>query len=224
MPAVLLCFIWGIKLFSNTKRTVFLVVLVFLAGCSTLFTGKAQEVTFRSEPEGATVTVTGKILGRTPLTTMIPKNKNQVLTFELEGYKTFTTQLSTSLEGWFWGNIVIGGLFGSTTDSATGAMHHYTPDQYFITLVPEKATPLYISGGRVKIKELLVGFGNEIRFELSQGSGEYLQALISLIGQDDGDNEATIKVLRKLAEQNLDDLDFAGQIIDFYDITRTEHE
>ena len=192
--------------------------VLLLTGCATLFTGKSQEVTFRSEPEGATVTVTGKILGRTPLTTMIPKDKNQVLTFELDGYKPFTTQLSTQLEGWFWGNIVIGGFFGSTTDSATGAMHHYSPDQYFVTLVSETGTPLSATGNRVKIKEMLVGFGDEIRLELSQGSGEHLQALLSAIGQPDDNSEATIKVLQKLAEKNPDDLDFAEKIVDLYDI------
>lgn len=87
------------------------------SGCATIVSGTDQKLTFDSEPEGATVTVAGRVLGKTPLTVEVDKDKNLALTFEKEGYKTYTTQLSTSLEPWFWGNIVIGGLVGSTTDS-----------------------------------------------------------------------------------------------------------
>ncbi len=39
-------------------------------------------MTFNSEPDGATVIVAGKTLGKTPLTVKVPKDKNMSLTFE----------------------------------------------------------------------------------------------------------------------------------------------
>ena len=63
---------------------------------------------------------------------------------------------------WFFGNIVIGGLLGSTTDGVSGAINEFSPDQYFVTLSPN--TPFGISTSKPrKIKELVVAFGSDIR-------------------------------------------------------------
>ena len=35
------------------------------------------------------------------------------------------TVVNSHIEPWFWGNILSGGVFGSTTDSSTGAMWKY---------------------------------------------------------------------------------------------------
>lgn len=189
-----------------------------IAGCASIITGTEQSVTFNSEPEGATVIVAGKIYGKTPLTTKIPKDKNMVLSFEKDGYKPFTTQLSTTLQGWFWGNIVIGGLLGSTTDSASGAMHQYTPDQYFITLVPDKAFGAVHASNSRRIKELFVTMGSDIRVQLATGGGEVLDQVISLLDPDaDPDSRAMmIGVLDRFAAETPDDLQLAQKAIDFY--------
>ena len=42
---------------------------------------------------------------------------------------------------WFWGNILFGGVFGSTTDGLSGSVHEYSPSQFFITLVPMTGSP-----------------------------------------------------------------------------------
>jgi len=115
---------------------VILLCLLFIQACATIISGKSQEMTFTSEPEGVTVTVVGRAIGKTPCTVRLDKEKGRTVTFEKEGYKPRTMALTTTLDSWFWGNIVLGGLIGSTTDGISGAVHEYSPSQYFITLSP----------------------------------------------------------------------------------------
>ncbi|MFK5895069.1 MAG: PEGA domain-containing protein [Pseudomonadota bacterium] len=203
------------------KKLYFLVAAVFttmfIVGCASIVTGTDQNVTFNSEPDGATVTVAGKVIGKTPLSVQIDKGKLQSLTFEKEGYKTHSTQLTTTITGWFWGNIICCGLLGSTTDGVSGAMIEFSPDQYFITLTPKGAYGLSTSRPR-KIKELVIAFSDEVRFELASGGGEHTKAILAVLDINGSEKNTTIKVLNKLAFKNKNDLDFAKSIIDFYDI------
>ena len=107
------------------------------SGCATIVSGTDQNVSFDSEPEGATVRVAGKVIGQTPVSTRLDKNSDQTVSFEMDGYRTVSKSLTTKTDAWFFGNIIIGGLFGSTTDYASGAIHEYSPDQYFVTLPPK---------------------------------------------------------------------------------------
>jgi hypothetical protein len=195
----------------------FIVGTAFLAsGCATIVGGGSkQQVTFNSEPADATVTVQGKVLGKTPLTVQVDRAKNMAVTVEKEGYKTFTTQLSTRLNGWFWGNIVIGGLLGSTTDGASGAIHEYSPDQYFVTLVPNKPYGLEPSATR-DIKLLMVGSGAEVRKQLANGQGEYVDSLLTLLAVQEPDRPQAIQALNKIAANTADDVEFSNKVIEIY--------
>ena|SRR5213594_3841211 len=115
------------------NRILVVPLVAVLAGCASIISGKTQTVSFQSTPGGATITINGAVIGVTPLSTMIQKKTDQALTVSKEGYKTFTTQMTTSLDPWFWGNIVIGGVLGSVTDAVTEAMHEYAPGQYLVT-------------------------------------------------------------------------------------------
>ncbi|MCZ7627552.1 MAG: PEGA domain-containing protein [Candidatus Methylomirabilis sp.] len=95
---------------KEARLAALLFALVALAGCASIVSGRTQEVSFTSNPEGATVTVNGRIIGKTPLTANLQREKGQSLAFSKEGYKTLSREFETDLNGWFWGNIVIGGL------------------------------------------------------------------------------------------------------------------
>lgn len=202
----------------NIKKIALVVgMLLLVAGCATIVTGTSDTITFNSEPEGATVTVAGRVIGKTPVSVVIDKDTNQAVTFEKEGYKTFTTQLSTTTNPWFFGNIVIGGLLGSTTDGVSGAIIEYSPDQYFATLTPE--VPFGINNNLPRrVKEVVVAFGDDIRAELAAGSGPYTTELLGLLGVATENHEASTRVLASLASQSEDNLEFAESIIEFYEL------
>ncbi len=194
-----------------------LVVIGSISGCASIVSGRDQTLTFNSEPDGATVTVAGRTVGKTPLSVQINKGKQQSLTFEKEGYKTYTTQLSTTMDSWFWGNILIGGVLGSTTDGMSGAINEFSPDQYFVTLTPNNGHGLSTSKSR-KIKELIIAFGDDIRRELVSGGGESTDAILAVLETEPADKDTTLIVLEKFANQNSNDLELATSIIKFYDI------
>jgi hypothetical protein len=58
------------------------------------------------------------------------------VTVRKDGFKERTVQLATEVEGSFWGNIIIGGLPGSSTDYGTGAMYKYAPNVIQVDLEP----------------------------------------------------------------------------------------
>jgi len=125
---------------KNVLALLLAVTVILSTGCASVVSGTDQKLTFNSEPEESTVAVSGRVLGKTPLTVPVDRGSNQSITFEKEGYKTYTAQLSTTTNPWFFGNIVLGGLVGSTTDGVSGAIHEFSPDQYFVTLKPDTPT------------------------------------------------------------------------------------
>lgn len=194
--------------------------IALTTGCASIVKGTDQKLTFDSEPDGATVSVSGRVLGKTPLTASVDRASNQAFTFEKDGYETHTSQLSTTTNPWFFGNIVLGGLIGSTVDGVSGAIHQYSPDQYFITLTAESPAERISSSDPRRIKELVFAFSGKLRKQLAGGEGEIVDTLLSLIDAEDGegDKQTTIRALNKLALNNSDDLEFAEKIIAFYGV------
>ncbi|WP_298448829.1 PEGA domain-containing protein [uncultured Marinobacter sp.] len=202
----------------NYPLLVTLAAIAFLSsGCASVVSGTDQNLTFNSEPEDATVTVSGRVLGKTPLTVPVDRGSNQSITFEKEGYKTYTAQLSTTTNPWFFGNIVIGGLLGSTTDGVSGAIHEFSPDQYFVTLKPDTPTGISTSKPR-QIKEIIIAFSGEFRHQLASGGGEKVDTIMHLLGIDDSQEDTTIRALNQLALANENDLELAKMIIEIYDV------
>ena len=165
------------------KNSLLILSVLFLSSsCATIMTGKTQEVTFDSEPQGAEVAVNGRVIGKTPTTIQLDKKKDQTVSFKLEGYKTQTRTLETKVNAWFMGNIVLGGFIGSTTDGITGGMHEYSPNQYYITLSKDKNVSTTIFGSKkAKVKEFIVVSYRSLMVDLSRGKGDYLDSLLSML-------------------------------------------
>lgn len=121
---------------------------------------------------------TTRILGKTPLTVELDKEEHQSVVLSKDGYKPVTVQLTTTLDSWFWGNIVFGGVIGSTTDTVSGATHEYSPSQFFVTLTStggstiENAT---LKSQREKAKEFIVLNYKNLMTDVHQGTGENLR-------------------------------------------------
>lgn len=195
-----------------------LAAMAFLStGCASVVTGADQKLTFNSEPDEAVVTVSGRVLGKKPLTVAVDRGSNQTITFEKEGYKTHTAQLSTTTNPWFFGNFVLGGLVGSTTDGLSGAIHEFSPDQYFVTLRPDTPTGVSTSKPR-QIKEIVIAFSGELRHQLASGGGEKVDTILHLLEIDSAEKETTIQALNQIALANQNDLELANTIIEIYEV------
>ncbi|OAI48706.1 hypothetical protein AYO43_11105 [Nitrospira sp. SCGC AG-212-E16] len=131
------------KMYYRLPAIFALLVTPMLAlGCASIIEGKSQAVTFNSEPAGAQIVINGIPMGVTPATISLRKSDydNATVQFKKEGYHDQQASLHTKVTGWFWGNILSGGLFGSSTDAISGAMWEYSPDKYFVTMPPVTAS------------------------------------------------------------------------------------
>jgi hypothetical protein len=190
--------------------------IVGLFGCATIVSGKSQELSFTSEPEEATVTAGGRVLGKTPLTLQLEKKSGQILTFEKEGYKPQTMQLSMRMDGLFLGNILLGGLIGTTIDGITGAVHEYSPSQYYVTLVPESSGPMGPIGDKAEAKVFIVAGYKSIIEELHSGKAEYLSSLFTLLKIPEGKQDEAIDKIRSLSELYPSIPEFAERVASYY--------
>lgn len=118
------------KLFTPVALSVLL-----LGGCASIVGDSSYPVAIKSTPEGATFEVrdsTGKVLhtGTTPETVTLKSGEGYfdgaeyVIAFNKEGHEPHEVKLDSSLSGWYWGNIIFGGLIGMLiVDPITGAMY-----------------------------------------------------------------------------------------------------
>jgi len=131
---------------SKIKVAIAFLCIAFLAtGCATIIGGGGtQDLNFASNPAGAEIYMgklsKGKVVGLvntgqvTPYTLTVSR-KNAVVILKKEGYQDTNIILKKTVNGWFFGNIIIGGLLGSSIDSSTGAINRYDSDNLFLEMV-----------------------------------------------------------------------------------------
>lgn len=197
------------------KNSICLLLCLVLTGCASIVKGRYQEVSFQSMPDEVTVIIDGRTMGKTPLTTNLLKNSGQIVVFEKDGYKPLTMSLEKRMSGWFWGNLVFGGVLGSTTDATTGAINEYSPSQYMITLQPVASNQITSAVQKPqvdRIKEfIIVGYTN-IRTDLNSGSGQYLNSLLQLLKVEVNKRKEVTARLKGLADTYPNVLEFAEQV------------
>jgi hypothetical protein len=108
-----------------------LIVWVVLTSCASIVAGGPTAFSATSNPAGATVTLKGLsngevLTGETPATFTLNKGSDYEVSFELAGYKSESMVIRRTINGWFWGNIIIGGIPGWIVDAATQNMWEHT--------------------------------------------------------------------------------------------------
>ena len=122
-------------------------------GCSSIVDGRAQHVKINSNPVGAKFSIYDKE-GKAVVTNTTPANlvlnrrhgyfngEDYKIIFEAPGYYPYEVHVKSTVDGWYFGNILFGGLIGLLiVDPATGAMYTLKPDELNINLV-SSAVPL----------------------------------------------------------------------------------
>lgn len=113
-----------------------------LTSCASLFTKSSQEITFKGVP--GTVIVDKKKnrpiaeIGSNGFATAEVRKQlgSKELHASKDGYTPADYELGTKIQGWFWGNLVLGGIPGMAIDAATGKMKKYKTDMLDVTLQP----------------------------------------------------------------------------------------
>ncbi|PCH61737.1 MAG: hypothetical protein COC19_04360 [SAR86 cluster bacterium] len=116
-----------------------------LTGCSSIISQSNYAVAIDSNPTGANFSITNKAgqrvqNGVTPATVTLKssagyfKGESYTVVLNKAGYSEKTYLLTSTIDGWYFGNILLGGIIGMLiVDPATGAMYNL-PDRVDISL------------------------------------------------------------------------------------------
>ena len=157
-----------------------------ISGCASIVDGRRQALTFNSIPEGAHVVVNGITSGMTPANVVLERSvfSDTVVVIKKEGYQDMEIKLAKCTNWWFLGNILTGGLIGTTTDTVSGAIVQYQPDQYQVTLTPLKVSQEQLDQLRheIGIRNFILYMYRNLGEDIARGNGEALSSLYVLLG------------------------------------------
>lgn len=111
-------------------------LMILVSGCATIINGNSETITFDSSPSGANVYIDGALVGKTPVSVTLKKNKKDTVMFKLDGHRTVTRELNKSFDA-----VALLNIFWdlSTTDFITGAAMEYDPKNYYIEMHKEES-------------------------------------------------------------------------------------
>jgi hypothetical protein len=190
-------------------------------GCASIVSlatedGLEQKITFNSDPSGVKLFLNGtKPLGETPLARKIERSENQFVIAKKEGFEDQRILLTHHFNHWFWGNVIFGGLIGSTVDYADSAVVEIDPTTYYITMMPQKMS---FEQRRQYVKTrgarnlLLVGYPY-IQEDLARGEGEYLMSVLTMLKVRSGEKEQALNRLKKISVESKGAPEFAERVL-----------
>lgn len=195
---------------------IFSVTITLSGGCATIVAGSSQTVTFDSSPQGANVLIDGQTFGATPTSISLKKGDHETISFQLQDYRTVSMDLGTRVEPWFFGNFILGGLFGTTTDMSSGAIYKYSPDRYFVTLTPKENPPELLNHTQQVERFIVVNFRELQSASATQNptDNEYFKSLVVMIGATT--NDEVNRNLTEILLQNSSPVDAAKKISQKY--------
>ncbi len=147
-------------------KAVIVLLCVASTGCASIVSKSKYPVLINTEPSAAKIEVKDqdgvvRFAGTSPATALLDSGNGYftraryTITASKEGYNPSMLPLNTSLNGWYWGNILFGGLIGLfVVDPMTGAMYEVDSSVATMSLTPA-ATAVSMDGDRLKqLREL----------------------------------------------------------------------
>lgn len=118
-----------------TKALSFIVIILLLSSCASIVSKSKWPLTVNTNPNGVKIEISDRkgftiFQGISP-TTMYLKSgggffakQSYTLKLTMDGYESKIIPINCSINGWYFGNIIFGGLIGLIiVDPATGAMY-----------------------------------------------------------------------------------------------------
>ncbi len=106
----------------------------FVVSCSSIFNGSKDRVKVNSTPNEARIFVNGLEVGKTPAILELKRGEKHIIEVKKEGFQTFHVETTKDITGWFWGNLLCGGVIGIIIDLATGNAYDVSPSTINATL------------------------------------------------------------------------------------------
>lgn len=106
-------------------------LLVGSTGCASIMSGTTQSVSVQSEPAGAKATFfdhKGDAVStqQTPFIVALHRGERYSIKVEKDKYKPLVSPVQKGVNGWYFGNVLFGGLIGLLiVDPGTGAIYSF---------------------------------------------------------------------------------------------------
>jgi hypothetical protein len=122
-----------------------------LSGCATIVHSGPRPISVASAPAGAKVSIYDRSntlvqTNTTPFVAQLPtkygyfKGQNYRLVFEMPAHATAEVNLTSSVSGWYFANLIFGGAIGMLiVDPLTGAMFNLSPEKIDQSLTASQA-------------------------------------------------------------------------------------
>lgn len=113
-------------------RTLLILSVIGLSGCSTIVEGSSQRIFIDTRPDGAECVLerNGETIAtvKTPVNALVEKSKYDINIYcNKKGYKEAHYRNHSGIEDATLGNLILGGGIGWAIDSATGSDNKYEP-------------------------------------------------------------------------------------------------
>ena len=141
----------------------------FLVSCASIVSESKYPVMVSSNPPGATVTIKDEngsqiIKTKTPTVVTLAAGDGYfdaeayTFVFEKEGYDMSMHTMTANLDGWYFGNIIFGGLLGIlVVDPATGAMWKLDSNvNGYLSRVSPDVSPAKITTSKAKTTKKVI--------------------------------------------------------------------
>ena len=144
-----------------------IILCLSITGCASIFSGGPKKVTINTTPPNAKVTIydkEGKLVATKESPAVVPLERSTGyfsgqeyrIVIQKPGYKSTEVRVRATVNGWYFGNLLIGGAIGMLiVDPLTGAMFTLKPDQINETLTPTQRSGLKRGGLGIMLKEQL---------------------------------------------------------------------
>lgn len=132
------------------------IICCIMPSCATIVSKATYPISIKSNPDGALIVVKNKkgevvIKGTTPTIVKLDASSKYMsgeryeLTINYPGHKEEIIYINSRIDGWYWGNILVGGLIGMLiVDPLSGAMYQLDTEAVNVNLVKSSDTSLNI--------------------------------------------------------------------------------
>jgi hypothetical protein len=141
-----------IKISFIKMPAILIATTILFSSCASIVSKSSYPITINSAPSQANIVIKDKkgieiFSGQTPTTLKLKagsgffgKARYQV-TFTKDGYESRTVPVEFKLDGWYFGNLLLGGVLGMLIiDPATGAMYKLETEFLNETLIQSNAS------------------------------------------------------------------------------------
>lgn len=125
-----------------------LTIVLLITGCASIFSGGPSWLSVETNPSNVQIKLYGiqngeTITKTTPCRVELNRNSDYKVVVETPHYKSDEVIIRRKIQGWFWGNILLGGIVGMVIDGASGNIWDH--NQHLLTMDLQKISSVDVA-------------------------------------------------------------------------------